>query len=152
MSFEEILYEKQEGIAIVTINRPSRLNALTPLTRAELSQAFQDAEHDDAIGAIVFTGTGKAFSAGQDLGVTRQFGGRDDAIRWMEQSEANVEAIRTVFKPIVTAITGYCVGASFQLALLTDLRIGTPEAKFAMTEVNVGIPCIKGTWYLEQTV
>lgn len=153
MSFEEILYEKSDGVAVVTINRPHRLNALTPRTRAELTQAFQDAERDDAVGAVIFTGAGeRAFSAGQDLNVTRQFSGGGDALTWMGQSEAIVEAMRSVFKPMVAAIHGYCVGASFQLALLTDLRLGTPETKFGMTEVNVGIPCVKGIWYLEQTI
>ena len=151
MTFKNIIFEKQEKIAKIIINRPEVLNALNKKTRAEIVAAIDEAENDDNLNVIILTGAGEeAFSAGQDLNESVDFDGKG-AREWIEEHDTLYKRIINTTKPVVASLRGYSVGAGFQVALLADIRICSENAKFAFTEINVGIPTITGTgtlWHL----
>jgi enoyl-CoA hydratase/carnithine racemase len=136
------------GVAVVSFNRPEKLNALSHNLRRELISALGALGADEQVGAIVLTGSGgHAFAAGQDLAEAQTF----DAAKvsqWVTEWLETYRALGQCPKPLIAAINGYAVGAAFQLALLCDLRIASETARFGMLEVDDGIPCITGTWLL----
>lgn len=147
--YADILVEQRpDGVAVVTINRPERLNAFSRVTRSELRHALQALDGQSAIGAIVLTGAGaRAFAAGQDLAEAQQFDA-DRAKQWIDEWGALYDAMLSLTKPCIAAVNGYAVGAGFQVALMCDLRIAAEHARFGMPEVDDAIPCITGTWSL----
>lgn len=151
-NYQSLLSERVGEVFHLTLNRPEVLNALNAATRAEIRSALEEFSADDGLGALLLTGAGeRAFCAGQDLAESRDFSG-DRPERWIDEFDSLYTAFRSLEKPAVAAIQGWATGAGFQLALLCDVRIGTPEARFAMTEVDVGIPCITGQFLLEQVI
>ena len=138
--FEEIIYEKAaEGIAKITINRPEKRNAFTPLTVEEMKKAFDDARDDEAIGVILLTGQGeKAFCSGGDQSVrgTGGYVGKDQVPR------LNVldlqRQIRTLPKPVIAMVAGYAVGGGHVLHMVCDLTIAADNAIFGQTGPKVG--------------
>ena len=151
-SYQCILTERIGGVLRLTLNRPAVLNALNEATRSEIRSALAEFSDDPGLGALLLTGAGeRAFCAGQDLAESRDFSG-DKPHRWIDEFDSLYTAFRSLEKPAVAAIQGWATGAGFQLALLCDVRIGTPEARFAMTELDVGIPCITGQFLLEQVL
>lgn len=153
MAADQILLTERLGNVLhLRLNRPAVLNALNAALRQELAAALGEFSADDGLGALLLTGAGeRAFCAGQDLAESRNFSG-ESALRWIEEFDSLYSAFRALEKPSVAAIQGWATGAGFQLALLGDVRIGSPEARFAMTELDVGIPCITGQFLLEQVV
>jgi enoyl-CoA hydratase len=138
---------QEKSIAILTLDRPRRRNALTREVREGLRALLSDLAADGAVRAVVLASREKAFSAGQDLTEAKDFHPAE-IIRWIDE---HMELYRTVLafpKPIVAAINGCCVGAGFQLALLCDLRVAANTAFFAMPELDDAIPCILGVWTL----
>src|SRR5699024_10709073 len=145
MDYENIKLQEKESVLTITIDRPKTYNSLSTNTKLELEQAFYKAERDDSVRSIILTGAGeKSFSSGQDLSESK---GLDESVAedWVEEFDSLYRVIRKVSKPIVAAINGFSVGSGLQLALLTDIRVASESAKFGMTEVNVGLPCIIGT-------
>lgn len=139
---------RPDGVAVVTINRPERLNAFSRVTRSELKGALQALDAEDAVGAIVLTGAGeRAFAAGQDLAEAQQFDA-ERARLWIDEWGELYDAMLSLGKPCIAAVNGYAVGAGFQVALMCDLRIAAEHARFGMPEVDDAIPCITGTWSL----
>ncbi len=138
--FEEIIYEKAaEGIAKVTINRPEKRNAFTPLTVEEMKKAFDDARDDGGIGVVILTGQGeKAFCSGGDQSVRGEGGyvGKDQIPR------LNVldlqRQIRTLPKPVIAMVAGYAVGGGHVLHMICDLTIAADNAIFGQTGPKVG--------------
>lgn len=146
--FNNILLKKEDKVATVTINRPDKMNAMNSPTRKELVSAFTDAANDKEIRAVILTGAGdRAFSAGQDLSESQTFS-VDQASPWIKEFGQVYDAIIDMPKPIIARLNGVTVGAGFQIALLCDMRIASENAKVAMTEINVGIPCITGSFLL----
>lgn len=144
LKFENILYEKKNRIARVTINRAEVRNALNSATREELAAAIEDAWVDDGIGVIVLTGAGdKAFSAGGDLSWIVDPKKKVDA-RFMLVHYRLANAMRNCGKPIIARVNGYCVGGGNELNMLCDLTIASEDSVFAQAGPLVGSAPI---WY-----
>ena len=142
--YEDILYEKADGIAKITINRPERRNAFRPPTLAELRDAFTKARDDLDVGSIIFTGAGdQAFCSGGDQKIRGDDGyiGSDEVgsqgVGRLDVGDLHVQIRRTP-KPIVAAVAGYAVGGGHILHLVCDLTIAAENAKFGQTGPRVG--------------
>lgn len=141
MDFEEIIYEKKDGVARVTINRPRRYNACTTGTLTEILQAFTDAWSDESIGVVVFTGEGdKAFCTGGDQ-ATRDAGGYEGGqgvlpleVMWQQASQM----IRTIPKPVIARVNGYAIGGGHVFHVVCDLSIASENARFGQVGPRVG--------------
>jgi enoyl-CoA hydratase/carnithine racemase len=130
--------DRRDEVAVVTLRRPEKRNALSIELREEISDAFGRLSADDHVGCVVLTGAGSAFCAGMD---TDQFGGDLDHRRQLvETSTVAFEAIGECRRPIVAAINGPAIAGGFALALLCDLRIASPSAVFGYPELPRGIP------------
>jgi enoyl-CoA hydratase len=142
--YENILFEQKDRVAVITLNRPHVLNALSRALKAELSDAIMRVRADETIRALVITGAGdRAFSAGQDLNEAKDLDG-PGAEEWVREYERLYEDFRGLDIPIVAAVSGWCMGAGCQLALLADIRISSETAQYGMPEIRDGIPAIFG--------
>jgi enoyl-CoA hydratase len=153
MEFKNTLYEKRDGIATITINRPQAMNAMNEETIPEILSRLEDAEKDENVRVIVITGAGeKAFCAGLDLKPMRDI----NVIKAVETSKLGQKltlAIEEVGKPVIAAINGYALGGGLELAMACDIRIASEKAKIGQPEVNVGlIPGWGGTQRLPRLV
>ena len=158
MMYEQIIYETRGDIALLTLNRPQKLNAWTPQMAAELADALGTANADDAIGAIVLTGAGRGFCAGADMEDT--FQSRIDGIDPGENTAEGqggmpkdldwVELVRNS-KPIVAAVNGAAVGIGVTQILPCDVIVASERAKFGMAFIKVGlVPELASTHFLVQ--
>jgi enoyl-CoA hydratase/carnithine racemase len=130
--------ERHEEVALVTLQRPEKRNALSIELRLELADAFSALSGDDGVGCVVLTGAGAAFCSGMD---TSQFGGdRANRERLVETSTVAFQAVGDCRRPIVAAVNGPALAGGFALALLCDLRIAAPAATFGYPELPRGIP------------
>lgn len=137
--YEEIIYEKYNGIAKITINRPEKHNAFTPLTVNEMIDAFSDARDDSDIGVIILTGAGdKAFCSGGDQHVRGHGGyvGKDQIPRLNVLDLQRL--IRTIPKPVIAMVKGYAIGGGHVLHVVCDLTIAADNAIFGQTGPKVG--------------
>lgn len=136
-------------VATLTIDRPDALNAFDSATRRAFTAAARELQGRDDVRAVVVTGAGdRAFSAGQDVGEAADFGG-DDAAGWVDEFEALYRALLDFDVPLVAAVNGVAVGLGFQVALLCDLRVAARDAAVGMTELDVGLPCVLGSYLIE---
>ena len=137
-SFETLRLDRQGRVAIITINRPDKRNALNIKTREEGAALLDQLRDDDSVGVVVFTGAGdKAFVAGADIG---EFAGRTAITqRDVMTSRSLFTAIDTFPKPVIAMINGYCLGGGCELALACDIRIASQNASFGQPEINLGI-------------
>ena len=137
-AYETLLVERRGRVAIITINRPEKRNALNIQTRAEGAAALEELRDDESVGVVVFTGAGdKAFIAGADIG---EFAGRTALTqRDVMTGRSLFTAIDTFPKPVIAMINGYCLGGGCELALSCDLRIASETASFGQPEINLGI-------------
>ena len=161
MEFEQILYEKSDGVATITLNRPERMNAFTDTMIREWAQALEDARLDRDVLAVIVTGAGRGFCAGADLrgGVSEasQTEGTVSAVsrrNWLRDGVHYVpRAAALLDKPYIAAVNGPAVGAGMDMASMADIRIAAAEARFAMTYVKVGlVPGDGGCYYLPRIV
>jgi len=153
VAYETILYEKQNGVAKITLNRPQSLNAFTPQMNAELQNALKEGDGDDAVRCFLITGAGRAFCAGQDLkGRTpEQKGSLGASLR--EKYNPIILRMRRTEKIVLAAVNGVAAGAGCNLALACDLRIASEEAKFIEAFVLVGLaPDCGGSFFLPRLV
>ncbi|HZW69172.1 MAG TPA: 1,4-dihydroxy-2-naphthoyl-CoA synthase [Pseudogracilibacillus sp.] len=137
--YEEIIYEKYNGVAKVTINRPEKRNAFTPLTVNELINAFADARDDSSVGVIILTGAGdEAFCSGGDQSVRGHGGyvGTDEIPRLNVLDLQRL--IRTIPKPVISMVAGYAIGGGHVLHIVSDLTIAADNAVFGQTGPKVG--------------
>jgi enoyl-CoA hydratase len=139
MSYENILYDKKEGIATITFNRPKVLNALNRKTVEELHSALIDARDDAGVRVLILTGAGdKAFVAGADIGELAQqtpVGGKDFSLF----GQSVFHLLETIGKPSICAINGFALGGGCELALSCSLRIASKTARLGQPEVKLGI-------------
>ncbi len=137
-SYETLLLERRSRVAIITINRPDKRNALNIKTREEGAALLEDLRNDDSVRVVVFTGAGdKAFVAGADIA---EFAGRTAITqRDVMTGRSLFTAIDTFPKPIIAMVNGYCLGGGCELALACDIRIASDSASFGQPEINLGI-------------
>lgn len=158
MSFAEILYDVSGAICTVTLNRPDRLNAVTPRMIDELIAAFDRADADDEVRVVIVTGAGRAFCAGADLGAgagTFDRGG-DGAARAAEHRDGGGRVALRIFdlkKPVIAAINGPAVGFGITLTLPMDLRLASTAARMGFVFARRGVvPEACSTWFLPRLV
>lgn len=144
----EILTERRDDVAIVTLHRPERMNAVNQALREQLSSALDALNRSDAVRAIVITGAGdRAFCAGQDLDEASAIEWQT-LVPWLNAQRAMYQAVRDLDKPCVAAINGVAAGAGFQIALCTDWRIIAPETRIGQPEVKAGLASIVGSYLM----
>lgn len=138
-ALQNVQVQCEGHLALVTVNRPSKLNALDGATIDELTRVVLTLEHDDAVGAVILTGAGeKAFVAGADIGVLARQGvldGKDNAVH----GQSLTLCIEACTKPVIAAINGFALGGGLELALACDLRYAAKTAKLGLPEVSLGI-------------
>jgi enoyl-CoA hydratase len=137
-SYETLLVERRERVALITINRPEKRNALNIKTREEGAAVLEELSADETIRVVVFTGAGdKAFIAGADIA---EFQGRTAITqREVMLGRSLFTAIDNFPKPVIAMVNGYCLGGGCELALSCDLRIASDRASFGQPEINLGI-------------
>src|SRR5688572_1988653 len=151
MSYELITTEVKGRVALVTLNRPKQLNALNPQLMQELGAALREFDADDGVGAILITGGDKAFAAGADIGVMKDFD--FPHVYMTNYITRDWEHIRSVRKPVIAAVAGYALGGGCELAMMCDLVIAAESAKFGQPEINLGVlPGSGGTQRLPRAV
>jgi enoyl-CoA hydratase len=151
MSYEFILAEVRGRVALITLNRPKQLNALNPQLMQELGAALKDFDADEGVGAILITGNDKAFAAGADIGVMKDFDFQHAYLS--NYITRDWEHIRGVRKPVIAAVAGYALGGGCELAMMCDLVIAAESARFGQPEINLGIlPGSGGTQRLPRAV
>ena len=153
MTNKTVLYEKQQNVAIITLNRPERLNAITSDLITGLIAQLKTARQDQSARAVILTGAGRAFCAGEDLKETSAGKRFED---WIEETEGLQEVQRVVMdlgKPLIAAVRGYALGGGCEFAMSCDIRIAAEEAKFGFPETDVGLTITTaGTKLLTQIV
>ncbi len=153
-AFDTLLYDVDaDGIAVVTLNRPDKLNALSLQVLADLQRAFRRARADEGVRGVVLTGGGdKAFAAGADIAEFTDL----DALaghRFALRGQAILTSIESLPKPVVAAVNGYALGGGCELALACHLRVASENAQFGLPEVGLGlIPGYGGTQRLPRLV
>ena len=151
MSFELIIAETRGRVGLITLNRPKAMNALNDQVMDEIGQALDGFEADDNIGAIVITGSEKAFAAGADIGAMASFSYMD-AYKG-DYITRNWERVKSCRKPIIAAVAGFALGGGCELAMMCDIIIAADSAKFGQPEVKLGIlPGAGGTQRLPRAV
>lgn len=138
-----VVYEKKDGIAIITLSRPEKLNTLTLQMYEDLGNAFQKAADDSEVAVCILTGSGeKAFCVGADLteSIPHLAAGH-----YIDEWDAAHLKHMKMYKPIISAINGHCMGGGFEIMLGTDIRVVSNQAKFAFPEVGLGIVPAGGT-------
>jgi enoyl-CoA hydratase/carnithine racemase len=169
MNFAEIIYDKSDRIATVTLNRPEKMNAWTPTMGAETRTALLDADRDPTIGAIIVTGAGRAYCAGADMGGLSEISsGRASATgggsslspdheEWLRAQRPDYRNqyayVLGLSKPVIGAINGACVGLGFTTCLYQDIRIASENARMGLIFVQRGLAIEHGSsWMLSRIV
>ena len=150
MDFANVIVEKDDPIAIVTLNRPQQLNALSYDLVKDLSLAMQELDHDDQVRVMIVTGGEKVFAAGADIKEMADQGPFDARI---QERLAYRDRINHITKPVIAAVSGFALGGGCELAMSCDIIIASETARFGQPEVNLGIiPGSGGTQRLTATV
>jgi enoyl-CoA hydratase len=137
MNYECILVETRGRVGLITLNRPKQLNALNDALMNELGDAMLAFDTNDDIGAMVITGSEKAFAAGADIGAMATWTYMD--VYKTDYITRNWETIRRIRKPIIAAVGGFCLGGGCELAMMCDFIIAADTAKFGQPEIKLGI-------------
>jgi enoyl-CoA hydratase len=151
MAFEYIIAEQRGRVGLITLNRPKQLNALCDALVDEMGQALDAFEVDEGIGAIVITGSDKAFAAGADITAMKNFSYMD-AYKG-DYITRNWERVKTCRKPVIAAVAGYALGGGCELAMMCDIIIAADTAQFGQPEIKLGtLPGAGGTQRLPRAV
>jgi enoyl-CoA hydratase len=151
MDYTYILVEKKDRVGLITLNRPKQLNALCDGLMDEVGAALADFEADDGIGCIVITGSEKAFAAGADISMMKDFS-------YMDAYKGNYitrnwEGVKTCRKPIIAAVAGFALGGGCELAMACDMIFAADTAKFGQPEIKLGtLPGAGGTQRLPRAI
>lgn len=150
MTYETLLVETRGRVALVTLNRPQALNALNAVLLGELKQVLTGFVADDGIGAIVITGSEKAFAAGADIKEMQPYGLVD---AYLGDLTGGWEDVARTRKPMIAAVSGFALGGGCEVALMCDILIASETAKFGQPEITLGvIPGMGGTQRLTRAV
>jgi enoyl-CoA hydratase len=154
MTFENLLLEKENGITVITINRPTKLNALNKATIEELHQAFDKENNDPSTKVIIITGSGeKAFVAGADISEFAHFSVEEGGKLAAKGQELLFDFVENLSTPVIAAINGFALGGGLELAMSAHFRVASNNAKMGLPEVTLGvIPGYGGTQRLPQLV
>ncbi len=149
MKLETLKYDKSEGIATITLNRPEKRNPLSPQVFAELRTCLDDASADAEIAALIITGGEQVFCAGMDIAAMMDFKPEDTFPFWNSGYNITLEKIYNFRVPTIAAVSGYALAGGFDLAVSCDFRIASETARFGQLEVNVHLsPGIDRLWRL----
>ncbi len=151
--YQSLLAELADGIAVLTVNRPERLNALSGVTVSEIDRFFRDAAADSSVGAVIVTGAGeRSFVAGADIEEVSGFSPLEGR-QWGLRGQAMLNRIEAMQKPVIAAINGYALGGGLELAMACHIRIASPRARLGQPELKLGIvPGFGGTQRLPRLV
>jgi enoyl-CoA hydratase len=152
MGYQNLLVEKEDRIAVVSINRPKFLNALNTETIKELGECLKILNRDDEVRVVLITGKGKSFVAGADVkemkGMTRK-----EAFTFSRMGQRVLDQIQEMDKPVIAVVNGFALGGGLELALACDLIIVSEKAKMGLPEVNLGVfPGFGGTQRLPRLI
>jgi len=151
MNYEAIKTEQRGRVGLITLNRPKQMNALSPQLMQELGRALLAYDADEGVGAILITGNEKAFAAGADISVMKDYSYMDAFLS--DYITRDWEHIRRVRKPVIAAVAGYALGGGNELAMMCDIVIAADNAKFGQPEIKLGImPGAGGTQRLPKAV
>ena len=150
MAYENIIVERRGGVGLITLNRPNALNALNSALVEELGAAIDEFEADERIGAMVITGSEKAFAAGADI---KEMKDKTFADVFLDNFISRWERVSRTRKPVIAAVAGYALGGGCELAMMCDFIIAADTAKFGQPEIALGvIPGAGGTQRLTRFV
>ncbi len=154
MDFENILIKQKENLAVLTINRPSKLNALNKVTIEELHTAFKLLNEDSDVKVIIITGSGeKAFVAGADISEFANFNVEEGTELARKGQEILFDFVQNLGTPVIAAVNGFALGGGLELAMAAHFRVASTNAKMGLPEVSLGvIPGYGGTQRLPQLV
>lgn len=151
MTYQNILLEKEDHVALITLNRPQVRNALDPQTWAEIRAAVRECRLDSDVRVVIITGAGgKAFASGADI---RSLQERKALAVLKSETQETLSDLENLDKPTIAAIDGFALGGGCELAMACDIRIATDRSKLGQPEVNLGvIPGVGGTQRLQRLV
>ena len=150
MAYQNITVSTEDGIAVVTLNRPDVLNALNQATMDELVSALEEFEREGSVRCIVLTGAGRAFAAGADI---KEMAGASAPEMLAGYRFQQWERIRKVTTPLIAAVNGFALGGGCELAMLCDMIVAAETAQFGQPEINLGImPGAGGTQRLTRAI
>lgn len=150
--YKFILTSVLDGVGVITLNRPEKLNAWHTAMRDEIADALTSFDRDEKVRAIVMTGSGsRAFSAGQDLEQAHGYDA-EQAADWIREWEKFYTVLRGLTKALVIALNGVAAGSAFQVALLGDIRVAHPGVRMGQPEINSGIASVTGPWIMKETM
>ena len=147
--YETIMLEKRDGVAVLTLNRPDKLNAVSLLMKKEMANALDKLETDDEVRVVILTGAGRAFSSGMEL--TDAGLQSDEGITCLVSFETE-QKLLNFDKPVIAAINGYALGEGMQQALLCDILIASDKAVLGFIGARVGSVCFTAVWTLPALV
>ncbi len=149
-NYTSILTEIHDRVGLVRLNRPKALNALNSIMLTELMDVLDKFDADEDIGAVVITGNKRAFAAGADI---KEMMDVSAVEMFLSDSISQFDRIRGVTKPVIAAVSGYCLGGGNELAMSCDMILASETARFGQPEINIGvIPGAGGTQRLARTV
>ncbi len=152
--YQTLILDHSDGVALITLNRPAVLNALSSTLLAELDGALRTLDADRAVRAVIVTGAGeKAFAAGADIAEFTQIDGAVAGASFARRGQAILAQIARLRVPVIAAVNGFALGGGCELALACDIRIASEKARFGQPEVNLGLlPGYGGTQRLTRLV
>jgi enoyl-CoA hydratase/carnithine racemase len=153
MNYEALLFEKKDGIAIITLNSPDKLNAISLKMKESLFAATDEADKDDSIKIVILTGAGRGFCAGHDISEMAAGTAKEPSLYDRLNTMNNEASFYKLNKPVIAAINGACVGAGLALALSCDIRIASNKAKIGSVYVKLGAaPGLGMTYWLPKII
>lgn len=150
MTYQFILTETHDNVGLVRLNRPKELNALNATLMEELMTALEEFDRDPAIGCMVVMGNERAFAAGADI---KEMAGAGTVDMLLRDAISRWDRLKRVKKPVVAAVSGYCLGGGNELAMACDMIVASETARFGQPEINIGVmPGAGGTQRLTRAV
>jgi enoyl-CoA hydratase len=150
MTYQFIVTETHQNVGLVRLNRPKELNALNAMLMEELMTALEEFDRDPAIGCLVVTGNERAFAAGADI---KEMAGAGTVDMLLRDAISRWDRLKRVKKPVVAAVSGFCLGGGNELAMACDMIVASETARFGQPEINIGVmPGAGGTQRLTRAV